>query len=54
MNFQTLATLFMNLFDPATNPPRLFGGPVGSALFKSRLEDFQVEEVLGFEPSGEQ
>ncbi|MFG0261078.1 MAG: tRNA pseudouridine(13) synthase TruD, partial [Novipirellula sp. JB048] len=26
---------------------------LGPALFKSRPEDFQVEEVLGFEPSGE-
>lgn len=35
------------------NPPRLFGSALGAARFKSRLEDFQVEEVLGFEPSGE-
>lgn len=41
------------LLNPATNPPRLHGDPIGSAVFKSRVEDFQVEEVLGFEPSGE-
>ena len=35
------------------DPPRLFADPIGTALFKSRLEDFQVEEVLGFQPSGE-
>lgn len=35
------------------NPPRLLGSPMGSAAFKSHVDDFQVEEVLGFEPSGE-
>lgn len=35
------------------DPPKLLGDPVGTALFKSQLEDFQVEEVLGFQPSGE-
>ncbi len=35
------------------NPPRLFGDSPGRAIFKSCPEDFQVEEVLGFEPSGE-
>lgn len=30
-----------------------FGNPVCSAAFKQRPEDFQVEEVLGFEPAGE-
>jgi tRNA pseudouridine13 synthase len=34
-------------------PPRLFDAPIGTARFKSQLEDFQVEEVLGFQPSGE-
>lgn len=38
--------------DP-TAPPRLLGDPVGSARFKSRPEDFEVEEILGFEPTGE-
>jgi len=33
--------------------PRLHGRPVGAARFKLRPEDFQVEEVLGFDPSGE-
>lgn len=35
------------------NPPRLFGDSPGRAIFKSCPEDFQVEEILGFEPSGE-
>jgi tRNA pseudouridine13 synthase len=34
-------------------PPYLHGGPLGSARFKSHPEDFIVEEVLGFDPSGE-
>ncbi|MFM2004242.1 MAG: tRNA pseudouridine synthase, partial [Planctomycetota bacterium] len=38
--------------DP-TAPPRLLGDPIGSARFKSRPEDFEVEEILGFEPTGE-
>ncbi len=37
----------------SVNPPALFGEPVGTALFKSRPEDFQVDEILGFELSGE-
>ena len=35
------------------NPPRLFNESIGSARFKSLLEDFEVEELLGFEPTGE-
>ncbi|MFT5108344.1 MAG: tRNA pseudouridine13 synthase, partial [Pseudoalteromonas tetraodonis] len=35
------------------DPPRLLGDALGAARFKSRVEDFQVEEILGFEPSGE-
>ncbi|MDF1741350.1 MAG: tRNA pseudouridine(13) synthase TruD [Verrucomicrobiales bacterium] len=35
------------------NPPRLFGDAPGRATFKSCPEDFEVEEILGFEPSGE-
>ena len=35
------------------NPPRLLGPSLGSARFKSVLEDFVVEEILGFEPTGE-
>ena len=34
-------------------PPYLHGGPLGRARFKTRPEDFVVEELLGFEPSGE-
>jgi len=32
--------------------PRLHGGPLGRARFKAQPEDFLVEEILGFEPSG--
>lgn len=39
-------------FDP-DNLPRLHGGPLGRVRFKSVPEDFVVEELLGFEPSGE-
>jgi tRNA pseudouridine13 synthase len=35
------------------NPPRLLGPSLGLARFKGRLEDFVVEEILGFEPTGE-
>lgn len=40
-------------FMTPVNPPRLFGDSPGRAVFKSCPEDFQVEEILGFEPSGE-
>lgn len=33
--------------------PHLNGGPLGHCRFKSVPEDFVVEEILGFEPSGE-
>ncbi len=33
--------------------PRAHGAPVLTALFRSRHEDFVVEEVAGFEPSGQ-
>jgi len=32
--------------------PFLHGGPLGKARFKAAPEDFLVEELLGFEPSG--
>lgn len=32
--------------------PYWHGGPLGRARFKTRPEDFVVEELLGFEPSG--
>jgi tRNA pseudouridine13 synthase len=38
--------------DPV-DPPRLLGQPIGTARFKSAHEDFLVEEILGFEPTGE-
>lgn len=34
-------------------PPHAHGAPPLAAVLKSRPEDFVVEEVLGFEPSGE-
>ncbi len=33
--------------------PTAFGGPVGRGRIKSCPEDFQVEEILGFEPCGD-
>jgi tRNA pseudouridine13 synthase len=33
--------------------PRAFGAPALQAVFRSRPEDFQVEEVDGFEPAGQ-
>ncbi|WP_417749540.1 tRNA pseudouridine(13) synthase TruD [Rosistilla oblonga] len=35
------------------DPPRLLGPSLGSVIFKSQPEDFEVEELLRFEPSGE-
>lgn len=37
----------------STTPPYLHGGPLGRAGFKVQPEDFVVEELLGFEPSGD-
>jgi tRNA pseudouridine13 synthase len=34
------------------DPPCLHGGPLGHAQFKAKPDDFVVEELLGFEPSG--
>ena len=36
----------------ALDPPRAAGAPLGSAVIRSTPEDFQVDERLGFEPSG--
>lgn len=36
-----------------SDPPRLLGGALGSAVFKSKASDFQVDELLGFTPSGD-
>ena len=33
--------------------PYAWGGPVGHAQLRAEPEDFQVEEILGFEPEGE-
>ncbi len=41
----------MTPFDP-DHLPHLHGGPLGRVRFKSQPEDFVVEEILGFEPSG--
>ncbi len=35
------------------DPPRQLGAPLGSARLKSVPDDFIVEEILGFTPSGE-
>lgn len=37
----------------AIDPPRALGPPVGRARLRATPEDFQVDEQLGFEPSGE-
>lgn len=36
-----------------TDLPRAYGPPVLSALIRQQPEDFEVEELLGFEPDGE-
>lgn len=36
----------------ATNLPYAWGGPLCDALIRQTPEDFEVEEVLGFEPEG--
>lgn len=33
--------------------PRALGNPLGRALFRSQLEDFQVDEIIDLHPSGE-
>ena len=38
--------------DPALDPPRAHGAPLGSARLRAEPEDFLVEEQLGFEASG--
>ncbi len=35
------------------DPPKLYGPAIGSAGFKRVPDDFQVDEILGFEPSGD-
>jgi tRNA pseudouridine13 synthase len=42
-----------DLTNQTIDPPRLLGSPIGRARLKVAPEDFQVEEVLGFEPTGE-
>ncbi|HYE37459.1 tRNA pseudouridine(13) synthase TruD [Methylocaldum sp.] len=39
--------------DLTTALPHAFGGPAGTGVIKTSPEDFVVEELLGFEPSGE-
>jgi tRNA pseudouridine13 synthase len=39
--------------DPTTALPYAHGGPAGTGQAKATPEDFVVEELLGFEPSGE-
>lgn len=38
---------------PFRELPRAHGGPVASGQLRTRPEDFQVEEIMGFEPDGE-
>ena len=39
--------------DPTAELPHALGGPCGNASIKLSPDDFVVDEVLGFEPSGE-
>ncbi len=39
--------------DPTLDLPRAWGGVAGSGRLRAEPEDFRVEEVPGFEPSGE-
>ncbi len=39
--------------DPTLDLPRAWGGVAGSGRLRAEPEDFRVEEVLGFKPSGE-
>ena len=36
-----------------SSPPAFFGESLGNARFKSQPDDFQVEEMLGIDPTGE-
>jgi tRNA pseudouridine13 synthase len=38
--------------EPALSPPRALGEPLGSGRLRALPEDFDVEELLGFEPAG--
>lgn len=38
---------------PGLDWPRAFGGPAGQGSIKVQPEDFQVDEILGFEPEGQ-
>lgn len=39
--------------DPTADLPYALGGPAGTGALKQTPEDFIVEEILGFQPSGE-
>jgi len=39
--------------DPTADLPHALGGPAGTGALKQTPEDFIVEEVLGFQPSGD-
>lgn len=41
------------MLQDALNPPRILGAPEASGRLRARNEDFQVDEILGFEPDGE-
>ncbi len=38
--------------DAALAPPAAWGGPLGAGVLRAAPEDFQVDEILGFEASG--
>src|SRR5690349_4067122 len=38
--------------DAALAPPAAWGGPLATGVLRSSPEDFEVSEILGFEPSG--
>lgn len=45
--------LIGSVAEPTANLPRAYGAPVLTARFRSRPEDFFVEEMASFAPSGE-
>lgn len=49
---QVVAQTLRHMISDPKALPYLHGGPLGRALFKVQPEDFVVEEILGFEPSG--
>lgn len=46
-------TITEEMLQDALNPPRILGETVASGRLRASNEDFQVDEILGFEPDGE-